>query len=233
MKHSHIYSDHNPSHVPKTALVGLSWRRHKNHRIWLCLLKWVAINAMQIANKNVLVTVMLCILINRHWWYSLCTQPFQCARPQRLREENLLVPKEPESTREMGQWRMKWCGRLRGRERGRSLGAGRPLKPEPRLEAEKLELCAPCLCISIGGYPLSPWSCRWWILTPLASRLGNPGSKRGIAGFQHKGPSTSSMLHSPFLLARPCGRKMPAPQHVDVRCLGQGSLSGISLCNLK
>ena len=116
---------------------------------------------MQIANKNVLVTVMLCILINRHLLITICApSPFN-VHGHRGSEENHSCPKGARIYQRNGTVENEVV-RLRGRERGRSLGTGRPMKPEPQKRgSEKLELCAPCLCISIGGYPLSPWSCRW------------------------------------------------------------------------
>lgn len=146
MKRSHIFSDHNPSCVPETTLVGLSWKKHKNYRIWLCLLKWVPINAIQIANKNVLVTVMLCILINRHLLITVCAPSPYNMHSHRGTEKNNPCPK---GTR-IYQWNRAMENevvKLQGREHGRSLGKGRPMKPESQKRgSEKLELRATCLC---------------------------------------------------------------------------------------
>ena len=137
---------------------------------------------MQIADKNVLVTVMLCILVNRRLLITACVPSPYNVHSHRGTEKNHPCPKATRISQRNGTVENEVV-RLRGREHGRSLGKGRPRKPESQKRgSEKLELCATCLCISISGYPLSPWSCRWWTLTSFGQQAGNPGYKRSCRG---------------------------------------------------
>lgn len=135
MKHSHIYSDHNPLHVPETTLVGLNWRRHKNYRIWLCLLKWVAINAMQIADKNVLVTVMLRILVNRRLLITVCAPSPYNVHSHRGTEKNHRCPQSNQNLPE--RWDSgEWSGEAMRKgtwEKSRKGEASKTWIPETRL----------------------------------------------------------------------------------------------------